>query len=89
MNLYETLKFKIGNSEKEIIFDSYEIKDTVSYNKEDCKATNCTYDTVTETAKEGYQILKIDFVSNEFDGKDMIDFLSSDKPEYFYYLFKR
>lgn len=76
LNLYETLKFKIGKTEKEIIFDSYEIKDTVSYNKEDCKATNCTYDTVTETAKEGYQILKIDFVSNEFDGKDMIDFLS-------------
>ncbi len=76
LSLDETLNFNIGKQEKELLFDSYEIVDSVSYNKQDCSSITCGYNSLTTTAKTGKKILKIDFASNDFDGKDMIDFLS-------------
>lgn len=76
INLYDSLKFNIGKEEKEIIFDKYEILDSTNYSKENCSTVNCAYDLLIETVPEGKKILKIDFASNDFDGKDMIDFLS-------------
>lgn len=76
LNLREPLKFNIGKEEKEFIFDSYEVLDSVTYNKENCSSSNCTYNSLTTTAPIGKKILKIDFASNDFEGKDLIDFLS-------------
>lgn len=76
LKLYDTLSFKIGTTPKEIIFDDYQISDTVTYIKENCNSSACSYDELETTAKVGEKILKLDFASNEFEGKDMIDFLS-------------
>lgn len=76
LELYENLNFNIGEEEKEIIFDSYEILDQVSYNKENCNSVRCYYDSLTIAAKDGYKILKLSFASNEFNGKELLSFLS-------------
>ena len=76
ISLNNQLKFYIGKDEKEVVFDKFEILDSTNYSKENCSTVNCTYDLLAETVPEGKKILKIDFASNDFDGKDMIDFLS-------------
>lgn len=76
LNLGDTLNFNIGPNTQEIIFDDYEITDQASYNKELCNSSYCYYETYEQTAQEGYKILKLDFASNDFNGKDMIDFLT-------------
>lgn len=76
LELYETLNFNIGKEAKEIIFDSYEILDQVNYNKENCSATRCYYDSLEAISPTGYKILKLSFSSNEFNGKQMLSFLS-------------
>lgn len=76
LSLYDTLTVNIGTSTKEVIIDNYEIADSVSYNKESCSTKSCTYEVKEQTAPIGYKILKLDFASNDFGGKDMIDFLT-------------
>ncbi len=76
LKLNDSLNFKIGTSDKELIFDDYQIVDTVRYSKEKCNAIRCDYEMLEFSAPDGYKILKLDFASNDFDGKDMIDFLS-------------
>ena len=75
VNLGDVLTIKTKDEEKEIIFDNLEILKTVEYNAKSCSSSECSVTTKTKTAKDGYSILKLDFSSNDFAGKDMIDFL--------------
>lgn len=76
LSLYDVLSFKVGKDEKEIIFDLYELTDTINYNKENCDSTGCTYVQLPITSPTGYKILKLSFSSNEFNGKELLKFLS-------------
>lgn len=76
VNLGDVLTIKMPTEEKEVIFDNLVIGNTASYNVEECDQDTCTIVSKEATAKTGMQILKLDFSSNDFAGKDMIDFLS-------------
>ena len=76
INLGEEMKFTLKNKKETVIFDDYEIVDTTNYSYRICNSSNCSTYTGTYKAPEGYKILKISFASNNFEGKDMIDFSS-------------
>ncbi len=76
LKIGDSLSFNIGKKEKEVIFDNYELAETVFYSKESCNATNCSFNEQSFTVDQSKKILEISFASNDFDGKDMIDFLT-------------
>ena len=76
-NLGDVLTIKMPTEEREVIFDNLVISDTVNYSKNACNNSGCSISSFEQTAKAGSKILKIDFASNDFTGKDMIDFLSN------------
>lgn len=76
LNLGDELIFVLEGKKETIIFDDYEILDTVEYSYRICTSANCATRTGIYNAGEGYKILKIPFSSTEFEGKDMIDFSS-------------
>ena len=76
LNLGEEMKFTLKNKKETIIFDEYEIVETTNYSYRVCNNSNCSTYTGIYNAPEGYKILKISFASNNFEGKDMIDFSS-------------
>lgn len=61
---------------EEFIFDEITITDTVSYGRNVCGNDSCQVKEYQTSPIKGYKILKIEFSSNDFSGKDMIDFLS-------------
>lgn len=76
VNLGDVLTIKINDEEKDVIFDNLVISSEADYNIQKCSSSSCTVQTKTQTAKKDTEILKLDFSSNDFAGKDMIDFLS-------------
>ena len=74
--LGDDITFKIGKNEETISFDSYEIVNKVNYVSRKCNSISCTTDYLTYEAPVGYRILKLDFGSEQFEGKDMVDFSS-------------
>lgn len=76
-NLGDVLTIKMPSEEREVIFDNSSINDVVSYSKKNCTDIGCSISSFEQSAKTGTKILKIDFASNDFAGKDMIDFLSN------------
>lgn len=74
--LGDDITFKIGKKEETISFDSYEIVNKVNYVSRKCNSISCTTDYLTYEAPVGYRILKLDFGSEQFEGKDMVDFSS-------------
>lgn len=76
-NLGDVLTIKMPTEEREVIFDNLVISDTVNYSKNACNNSGCSISSFEQAAKTGTKILKIDFASNDFTGKDMIDFLSN------------
>lgn len=74
--LTEEVKLNINGVEEHIIFDNLNFTSSTTYSKRTCDAGDC-YPTATEfTISPKYKILQMDFISDEIDGKDMIDFLS-------------
>lgn len=74
LNLGDEMNFTIKGKKEMIIFDDYEILDKAEYSYRVCTSASCTTKPGTFTAPNGYKILKISFASNNFEGKDMIDF---------------
>ena len=70
----EELKFVLQGKTQKVTFDDFDLLDTVEYSYRICYSSNCSTRIGTYTAGEGYKILKIPFSSNNFEGKDMIDF---------------
>lgn len=77
LNLNQEMIFTLKNKTEKIIFDGYELLDSTNYSYRVCTSSNCTTHTAIKTAEPGYKILKISFASNNFEGKDMIDFSSN------------
>ena len=74
--LTEEITFIENNKEKKVILDDAILLDTITYSKQTCQSDGCRLTTENYTSPEGYKILKLDYISNEFEDKDMIDFSS-------------
>ena len=74
INKGEELVLKIKPNEETISLDTYSFAKTMNYTIRSCNTTFCYTEKESYTAKDGYTILKIDFGSINFEGKDMVDF---------------
>ena len=81
-NIEDTVNLKLGdnlelktNKGDNIIFDDYEIGNSFSYNVRNCKADGCVF-TEEYLTSSSEKILKIDFASETWETKNMIDFLT-------------
>ena len=74
----EEIKFKpLNGKSDEIIFETAEFTQNVSYSKYLClNGGNCGIHSVNIAAKAGEKILKITFASSDYEGKEFIDFTS-------------
>lgn len=74
LKLGEKIEFNITDGDS-IIFDNYEIGKRFNYNVRKCSSEGCYYEKKTlDGASE--KILKIDFASETWESKNMIDFLT-------------
>ena len=74
LKLGEELKLDIKNGDN-IIFDNYEIGNNFDFNIRQCDSKSC-YSIKNELESEGLKILKLDFASDTWEAKNMIDFLT-------------
>ena len=68
------LNLKIGNDT--IIFDEYKIDNEFNYTTRNCSSSGCIYGANTLISENGFKILKIDFASELWESKNMVDFLT-------------
>lgn len=75
-NVGEDLKVTYPNGdEKSFTIDSFDFETSVNYNIDSCDSNDrCRVTSKNYNAKDGYKILKIDFSSSDFEGKELIDF---------------
>lgn len=76
IELGKELKFTLEGKKETLTLDDFEFLDTTEYSYRVCYSSNCSTRVGTYAAGAGYKILKIPFSSNDFEGKDMIDFSS-------------
>ena len=76
INLGEELTLKLKPNEEKISFYQYSFSPTVSYTIRKCTSETCSNEKENYTAEKGSTVLKIDFASIDFEGKDMVDFSS-------------
>lgn len=74
LNIGEEMSFNIRNKKQNISLDKYEFAKEMPYKRRVCNTTVCEVQEKKYIAKDGYKVLKIEFASNEYEGKDMIDF---------------
>lgn len=74
--LGDDITFKIGKKEETISFDNYEIVNKTDYSIYKCGYDGCVSKVTNYTAPEAFRVLKIEFSSEEFESKDMVDFSS-------------
>ena len=75
--LTEEMNLNINGVEENITFDNLSFVSSTTYSKRTCDSGDCYPKDTEFTISPKYKILKMDFVSDETDGKDMIDFLSN------------
>jgi hypothetical protein len=74
-NLGEKLTIYSDNKNKNIYFTSASLVDSLSYNTDAiCDNSDCGLTTATINAPNNKKILQISFASEDFEGKDLIDF---------------
>lgn len=74
LNLGEDLVIMNRGKKEAVSLDSYELSKTISYTIRHCNASDCYTEKENYTANNGYTIMKIDFASKNFEGKEMVDF---------------
>ena len=75
--LGDVISVKEKGKEREIMFDDLLISEIMSYKKENCSSSFCSVEPYKVKAEKDMKILRLSFASNDFSGKDMIDFLSN------------
>lgn len=70
------MAFKIKGKKQVVSLDNYEISQNMSFMSRVCHTTKCGVERQNYTATGGNKVLKIEFASNGYEGKDMIDFSS-------------
>ena len=69
-------EINVRNKEDNVSFDSYSISDSITYRVDQCKSNGCVQESQTYQAPEGYKILTLNFASDAYEAKNMIDFLT-------------
>lgn len=72
--LGDNISFSVKNKEQDISLDYYEFYDSVDYSIRTCTRSSCSISDLNYTAPAGMKVLKIDFASTTYEGKDMVDF---------------
>ena len=75
LNIGDFIDIKLQNKEESLSFDSYEIQNSIEYKTNKCTTTNCDIKLNSYQAPIGYKILKLDFGSDSYEAKNVIDFL--------------
>ena len=70
----DKMTFTLFGEEETVSFDYYEFNDSVSYFTRSCNSVSCSVNEQNYTANGENTVLIIDFASNSFEGKDMVDF---------------
>ena len=71
----DTINFKyINNMSKELSVNSASFVPTSFYKRHTCSIDGCFIQDVSLTAPTGYQLLRVDFSSSDFEGVDFVDF---------------
>lgn len=74
--LKDEVTINIKPNPEKVSFDNYVFTKTASYTVRHCNTNGCSNDKESYQAEKGYSILKMDFSSLNFEGKDMVDFLA-------------
>lgn len=74
LKMTEDMEFNLKGNKEVVSFDNYSLNDSISYYVDFCNTVICEKRLETYNAPEDNLILKIIFSSNNFEGKDMIDF---------------
>ena len=74
--LEDEIDLDIKPKAEKISFDKYEITKSTPYSVRYCGSDTCRVEKETYIAEAGYSVLKIEFSSLNFEGKDMVDFLA-------------
>ena len=69
-------EIKAYNYEDTIAFDGFELSSIAEYRTNSCTTTDCELESKMIEAPNGYQVMSLDFASDNFEAKNMIDFLS-------------
>lgn len=66
---------QVGNEDVDITLESFDFKDQITYNTEVCDNNfECSVTEEVKQATSGRKIIEIPFVSNDFEGQELIDF---------------
>lgn len=74
LNLEEEFTFVNRGKKETVSLDSYSFSKTVNYMIRHCSVSDCYTERENYTADNGYTVMKIDFASDNFEGKEMVDF---------------
>jgi len=77
LKLGDTFKVDIYNKDDTLSFDYYEIVDNIEYTIKQCTTVRCETFNKEFSSNGAFKILQIDFASENYESKNMIDFLSS------------
>lgn len=72
--LGDDFEFNMKNKKQMISFDYFEFYDSVDYSIRSCNSSACFINNLNYVAPQDKKVLKIDFASTSFEGKDMVDF---------------
>ena len=73
----DNITFQEGTKKKKITIDDIEISDNIGYSYQSCDIYNeCQSEVKVVNALPNEKILKIEFISDDFEGKELIDFSS-------------
>ncbi len=70
----DSMNFSLRGKKESISIDDYEFLDSVDYLSRICGVVNCFTEPQVFTAPSDQKVLKIEFSSILFEGKDMVDF---------------
>ena len=77
LNFGDYMEFNIQNSQESISFDRYQVLDEADYLVRNCISTGCEVVNRKLATDGSYKILQIDFGSDVYGAKNLIDFLKS------------
>lgn len=77
LNVGDTLKLKSFNVNEKISIDDYNISNTVYYTTINCTSSSCNREDDEATASDGNNILEIEFGTENYELKDVINLLTN------------
>ena len=77
LKMGDEMPLGIISKDDTIVFDYYDFVNATSYTTKECHSGNCVYRKEDFTVNGDYRILKIEFSSDTYEAKNMIDFLKN------------